>query len=312
MNVTDPLSPSKFAADCQDILITGALESKTFTLLKDGTPILSETYNYDTENQIRITGLAQLLSQSLYGELKEGVQRHATGTFVFQIDDSTVFQKNVCAMRLQNAKDPSGEKLVLAAGTNGVCYPGAPLLLTTIGEVVVTLSRPGSSIAATTIGEEGKVVTTDCDPRKLFPSHYRQGTYMDFGDEIERIILPQPCDDSVTVRFLNRYDMPECVTAAYMTEKPSVSDDSAQMYGRKTRFSVKSATDYTLFSGPFRSERQYDTWQDLLTSRKAQLLWRGQWIDIVVTKGNYTRHRRQFHQSQAEITFQTANPFMTI
>ena len=312
MNISDPLSPSKFAADCQDILITDTDQSRTFTLLKDGALIMSETYNYDAEGNIRISGLADILSQSLYGELKEGEQTHATATFEFQVDELTRFRKNVCSMRLQNVKDPDGEKLVLAVGTNGVCHPGKPLLLTVIGVIEVTLSRPGRAITTTTIGEPGKVMTIDCDPKRLFPSRYQQGTYMDFGDEIERIILHQPCDDCVTVRFLNRYDMPESLTAAYMTEKPTANSDTSQMFGRRTRFAVTSTTDYTLYSGRFRSERQFDTWQDLLTSRKAQLLWRGQWVDIVVTKGNYTRHRRQMYGSQAEISFQTANPLMTI
>lgn len=312
MNISDPLSPSKFAADCQDILITDTDQSRTFSLLKDGALIMSETYNYDAEGNIRISGLADILSQSLYGELKEGEQSHATATFEFQVDGLTRFRKNVCSMRLQNVKDPDGEKLVLAAGTNGVCHPGKPLLLTVIGRVSARISRPGSTLKETSIGESGKVTTVDCDPKKIFPSHYNDGTYIVIGEEITRQILPQPCDDGVTVRFLNRYDMPECVTAAYWTEKPAVSDDTALMYGRKTRFSVKSTTDYTLYSGRFRTERQFDTWQDLLTSRKAQLLWRGQWVDIVITKGNYTRHRRQMYGSQVEISFQTANPLMTI
>ena len=310
--ITDPLNPSKFAADCQDILITDLQESKTFTLLKDGTPILNETYNYDADGNIRITGLADILSQSLYGELKEGIQEHATGTFDFQINGTTIFHKNVCAMRLQNPKDPNGQKLVLAMGTNGVCYPGHPLLITVIGVVTVSLSRPGHVIVTRSIGENGSVKTVNCDPAELFPNNYGEATYMDIEDEIERIIVPQACDDLVTVRFLNRYDMPESLTALYMTEKPAVSDDTSMMYGRKTRFGVKSTTEYTLVSGPLRSERQYDTWQDLLTSRKAQLLWRGRWIDIVMTKSNYTRQRRKFYNSKIEISFQTANPYTTL
>lgn len=312
MNISDPLNPSKFAADCEDILITDTDQSRTFTLLKGGTPIMSETYNYDADGNIRITGLADVLMQSLYGELKEGEQSHATDTFEFQIDGVTQFRKNVCSMRLRNVKDPEGEKLVLVAGTNGVCYAGVPHLMTVIGSVPARICIPGSTISQTSIGESGKVMTVDCDPKKLFPSHYNLGTYMVVGEEITRTVLHQACDDAVTVRFLNRYDMPECVTAAYWTEKPAVSDDTALMYGRKTRFSVKSATDYTLHSGPMRSERQFDTWQDLLTSRRAQLLWRDQWIDIVISKSNYTRQRRQMYGSQAEISFQTANPLMTI
>lgn len=310
--ITDPLNPSKFAADCQDILITGLQESKTFTLLKDNVPILNETYNYDADGSIRITGLAKLLSQSLYGELKEGAQTHATAIFDFQIDGVTVFHKSICAMRLQNPRDPNGEKEILTAAPDGVCYPGHPLLLTVIGQKTIRLSRREGTIATATIGTEGVVTTVDCDPSQIFPNQYRRATYMDIGSEIERRIIPQPCDGMVTVRFLNRYDMPECVTARYMTEKPSAQDDVSMMYGRKIRFGVQSATEYSIFSDRLTFKDQYDTWQDMLTSRKAQLLWHGQWIDIIITKSNYTRQRRDFYGSQIEISFQTANPYMTL
>lgn len=311
MTISDPLSPSKFAADCQDILISGAEASQSFALLKDGVPILSETYNPDADNQIRITGLAHILSQALYGELEEGTQGHAAATFEFQVGGTTRYRKSVCAMRLQNPKDPDGRKSVLAAGSDGVCYPGHPLLITVIGSVNVRIARPGTGISMTTIGTNGRITTVDCDPDKLFPVRYKYATFMDIGDEIERKIF-HPCDDMVTVRFLNRYDMPECITARYMTEKPSAQDDTSMMYGRKVRFGVKSSTEYTLVSGKLEFADQFDTWQDLLTSRKAQLLWHGEWIDIIVTKSNYTRQRRKFHSSQIEISFQTANPYMTL
>lgn len=303
---------TKFAADVDDIIISGVSESKTFTLTKDGVSILQETYNYDSEGRIRITGLAQILSTALYGELKEGVQTHANALIGINVTGESAISREIYAMRLQNPDDPDGEKMVLAMAADGICYPGQPLLITVIGVVTVRLSRPGRTITTTDIGEAGTVTTVDCDPAKLFPNHYGAGSYMDIGSEIERIILPRPDDSLVTVRFLNRYDVPESLTALYMTEKPSVSDDVSMMYGRRVRFGVTSTTEYTLQSGQLRSEREYDTWQDLLTSRKAQLLWRGQWIDIIITKSNYTRQRRMFYNSKAEISFQTANPNLTL
>ena len=125
-------------------------------------------------------------------------------------------------------------------------------------------------------------------------------------------ILPGPCDDAVPVRFLNRYDVMESLVAAYMTEKPSVQADTGQMYGKNTRFTVKSATEYTLHSGRLRHQEQFDTWQDLLTSRKAQVYLHEAWHDIVVSKSNFTRNRRRFYGSQVEISFQTANPYLTL
>lgn len=317
MTISDPLNHSKFAADVQDILISDAEQSVAFELLKGGRTILSETYNYDADNQIRITGLAQVIAQSLYGELATGTQDHADDTFEFRFNNETKFRKSICAMRLQNPRDPDGIKEVLAAGADGVCYPGEPLLVTVIDTKLVRLNAPGRVIATTHIGSSGTVSTIDCDPAKLFPSAYDRGTYINIGnddgkaDDIERRLLP-PCSDLVTVRFLNRYDMPESLTARYMTEKPTTQDDVSVMYGRRVRFGVKSSTEYTLASGRMRFDDQFDTWQDLLTSRKAQIRWQGKWIDIIITKSNYTRQRRQFHSSQVEIAFQTANPYMTL
>lgn len=304
---------AKFAADCGDLLITDCTESLTLKVLKDSQLILQETFSYDADNQIRIGGLAQVLSQSLWGELKEGTQEHATATFTFWLGSRDNIMCKMYSMRLQNPYDPQGRKNVLAMADDGVCYPGQPLLVTVIGEHTVRLCNDGGTIASVSIGTNGSdyVTTVDCDPQKLFPSQYQRGTFIDVGDEIERRIM-QPCDDLVTVRFLNRYDMPECLTARYMTEKPATQDDTAVMYGRRTRFSVSSSTEYTLCSGRMVAERQFDTWQDLLTARRAQISWQGQWVDIIVTKSNYTRHRRRHYSSQAEISFRTANPIIML
>lgn len=320
MNVTDPLSISKFAADCQDILITEAEQSQAFMLMKGGTIILQETYNYDTDGNIRIAGLAQILSQTLYGDLKTGEQAHARDTFGFYLGEDRLFgsDKTVYAMRLQNPNDPDGEKEILSVAHNGACVPGHPHLITVIGPKSVRLMSGSTTLGSVYIGDIGKVMTADCDPAQLFPSGYRNGDAIVIEDvstpaaESVRRRIQQPCDDMVTVRFLNRYDMPECVTARYMTEKPTAQDDVSMMHGRRVRFSVKSSTEYTLASGKLDYPEQFDTWQDLLTSRKAQILWQGEWIDIIITKSNYTRHRRRFHSSQVEISFQTANPYMTL
>ena len=309
--------PTKFSADVADVLITGTSESRTVELTKDGITILSETFNYDSAGNIRISGLAEVISLSLYGELTEGKQLHATGAFVLNILNEEPLQASLFAMRMKNPYDPDGNKNVLAVATEAVCYPGRPHILTTVGRhIVKLLSANGREIKQISTGpaasEGGVVWTQNYDPALLFPSDYHHGAWLDIRGEQRVRILPYVGDEFVTVRFLNRYDMPESLTAAYMTEKPSVTDDTAQMFGNKTRFSVKSATEYTLHSGRLYSDWQYDTWQDLLTSRKAQLLWHGQWIDIVVTKGNYTRNRREMYRTQVEVSFQTANPLMTI
>lgn len=317
--ISNNVFPTKFAADVKDVLITGASESRSVQLTKGEQLILNETYHYDNDGNIRIGGLAEVISLSLYGELDERSQSHARDYFTLSIYNEDPIQCMLYAMRLQNPHDPDGTKNLMAVAEETACYPGRPHLITAITRTTVSLlSWSGAVLESDIVGPsvpQGRpqpVWTTDCDPKKLFPDSYRYGAWLDIGGEQRVRILPQASDEFVTVRFLNRYDMPESLTAAYMTEKPSVTDDTAQMFGNKTRFSVKSATEYTLHSGRLYSDWQYYTWQDLLTSRKAQLLWHGQWIDIVITKGNYTRKHREMYRTQAEVSFQTANPLMTI
>ena len=313
--ISNNVFPTKFAADVKDVLITGASESRSVQLMKGGQLILSETYHYDNDGNIRIGGLAEVISLSLYGELKMDDQPHAKDTFTLNIYNEEPIQHTLYSMRLQNPHDPDGTKNLMAVAEETVCYPGRPHLITAYGQQIIKLlSWNGTELDSITLNQRGltSVYTYDLDPKKIFPGTYHNGAWLKIGSEQRARILPQASDEFVTVRFLNRYDMPESLTAAYMTEKPSVTDDTAQMFGNKTRFSVKSATEYTLHSGRLYSDWQYDTWQDLLTSRKAQLLWHGQWIDIVITKGNYTRKRRDMYRTQAEVSFQTANPLMTI
>ena len=296
---------TKFAAQAGDINLSNVSNSKTFQLLKDSVLILKETYNYDADHKIRITGLADVLSQALYGQLLIGEQTSASGLITLKLTGEEDITSTLYAMRLLNPRDPSGLKTVLAVAPNGVCYPGKQLLITVIGEVTVGLVGTNYTTA---IGTQNKVMTVNCDPAVLFSEHYQEGVALNFGSEVLRTIKPGLCDNAITVRFLNRYDMPECITASYMTEKPSVTDDVSRMFGQKTRFSVESSTEYTLLSGQLNHEDEYDTWQDLLTSRKAQIFWRNQWIDIIITKSNYQRQRRNMYKGQVEISFQTTNP----
>ena len=313
--ISNNVFPTKFAADVKDVLISEARESRSVQLVKGDQIILNETYNYDNDGNIRIGGLAEVISLSLYGELKMDDQPHAKDTFTLSIYNEEPVQHILYSMRLQNPHDPEGTKNLMAVAEETVCYPGRPHLITAYGQQIIKLlSWNGTELDSITLNQRGltSVYTYDLDPKEIFPGTYHNGAWLNIGSEQRVRILPYVSDEFVTVRFLNRYDMPESLTAAYMTEKPSVTDDTAQMFGNKTRFSVKSATEYTLHSGRLYSDWQYDTWQDLLTSRKAQLLWHGQWIDIVITKGNYTRKRREMYRTQAEVSFQTANPLMTI
>jgi len=300
---------TKFVAQATDILLSDVSTSRTLQLLKGSQLILKETYNYDTEGNIRVSGLADVLTQALYGELIVGVQNNAQASVTVKMTGEADITSTLYAQRLLNPRDPQGQKMVLAAACYGVCYPGTQKLVTVIGQVTVGLVGTNRTVA---IGNVGQVTTVDCDPAVLFPQYYGDGTALNIGSELLLKILPAVCVDNVCVRFLNRYDVPETVVANYMTDKPQAQDDTAMMLGRRTRFDVKSTSEYTLYSGQLHHEDEVDTWQDLLTARKAQVLLYGQWNDVVITKSNLSRDRRNFHGSKIEISFQTANPLLLL
>ena len=313
MTLNDPYSRSKFAADGEDILISGLTNSITFALRVNGVTVVNETYNYDINGQVRIGGIADMVSRCLYGTLAVASQPDAKATVDFMVNGATVYSHTIYSSRLQNPLDPSGQKTLMAMAKRTVCHPGSPFYLTFTGSTAASLRRAdGSEIRSVSVGSPGTVYTQDCDPKTLFGSSWEQGSHITFGGEMTAYIGARACEDNVMVRFLNRYDVMESLLAAYMEEKPTVQDETSVMFGRRTRFDTKSTTEYTLKSGRLDYPEQMDTWQDLLTARKAQVLVNGDWVDIVVTKANYTRSRRRFYQSQAEISFQTANPLLTL
>lgn len=313
--INDPYPQSKFAIDGKDITITGLQNSIVFSLQVAGETIVSETYNYDNEGQVVIRGIADIVSKALYGTLETGLQDKARATVNFLVDGVVQFTKTLYASRFMNILDPNGAKKVLAVARHTVCHYGSPFYLSAIHDTTIVLHHDGGVIGAhigTNGTEQGAVYTKDCDP-STFGNVQSIGGYMVVGDnEMIVDILPPVCDGSVPIRFLNRYDVMESVMAKIITEKPSVNDEVSSMYGQRTRFTVKSATEYSVQSGKLLYKDQYDTWQDLLTSRKAQIYVNNQWIDIIITKGNYTRHRRDFYGSQVEVSFQTANPYLTL
>lgn len=300
---------TKFAAQVDDIVLTNVNTSRTLELLKNDQLILKETYNYDTEGNIRVSGLADVLTQAIYGELKVGEQSNAKADITIAMTSEEDVEATLYAMRLLNPRDMAGNKVVLAVAPNGVCYPGTQKLVTVIGEVTVGLVGTNHT---TTIGTADQVTTVDCDPMVLFPENWTEGSAINIGSELMLQIQPPVCQDNVCVRFLNRYDVPETLVAKYMTDKPSAQDDTAVMYGRRTRFDVKSTSEYTLYSGQLHHKDEADSWQDLLTARKAQILQHDVWHDIVVTKSSISLDRRHLYGSKIEVTFQTSNPLMLL
>lgn len=309
MTCTNPYPQSHFAADGRDILIGGLTESIAFQMRVNGTTVVSETYNYDADGQVLILGIADMVSQCLYGSLAAGSQPNARATVDFLIDGAVVSTHDLYSSRMRNPADPQGQKRVMAAATRATCHPGTPCYLTFIGSVAASLRRTdGSEIASVSVGSPGTVYTQDCDPQLLFPSRWQQGATVSFGGELEARIAAPACQDNVPVRFLNRYDVMESLVAAWLEEKPQATDSVSLMQGRRTRFGVKTSTEYTLKGMPMTHQEEYTVWEDLLTARKAQVWLHGAWQDIIVTKANYTHRRRQMYGQQAEVSFQTANP----
>lgn len=306
-----PFGKSHFAADAQD-LVHSTQRSVNILLARNGEVILNENYVHNAGGNVCVRGLSDVFSTSLYGRLDTGEQSNASAVFLLLLDDEPVWDGVVYSMRLQNPRDPDGQKRVMAVTTETRCYTGTPFLLTVIGQVPVRLYDHSGKLLAEEPSPRGdaktEVCTADCDPATLFPVLWQQGELMTVGDEMVVHVLPPRCDRNVVVRFLNRYDMPETLVADRMEEKPATEDSTALMGGLRTRFSVKNSTEYTLHSGPLPYAGMLDTWHDLLTSRRAQLLHMGRWVDIVVTKGNWTRQRRDFYGSDLQLSFQTANP----
>lgn len=319
MTITDPYPQSKFAIDGKDIVVEGLENSITFAIEVEGLGfIINETYNYDNDGRVVIRGIADLMSRCVYGELNIGKQANAYRNGAsFYINGREKFARGIYASRFKNPYDPNGHKYVMAVAPRRICYPGHPFYVSVIGQHSVALYNTNGQMLAREItgapsSEGGAVYTSDYDPSIIFANQYQNAAYMIIRNEMRVDIAREGCPDAVDVRFLNRYDVMESLVAHHMTEKPAVQDNVSLMDGRRTRFTVKSNTDYTLYSGRLKHQEEFDTWQDLLTSRRAQILWKGQWVDIIVTKANYTRQRRHFYGSQVEISFQTANPSMLL
>lgn len=317
MNTTDPCH-SKFAADIRDFTVTDLSNSIEFSLAVGGAAVLRETYNYDNKGVVVVRGLADVVSKALYGDLTTGVQKYARASVDFLIDGNTMYSHTIYSCRMKNPKDPEGTNNVLMAARRTVCHPGLPFYVSIIGrQPVYLVNKAGTPIInPITIGsDDGVVYTADCDPAVLFPRNYPQGASILIGTgvgEVRADIIAQECESMVPVRFLNRYDVMESLTAAYMSDKPAASDSVGMMYGKQVRFAVESSTDYSLYSGKLTYTDQYDTWQDLLTSRKAQVRLYGQWHDIIITKSNFTRQRLPFRRAQVELSFKTADPTLTL
>ena len=116
-------------------------------------------------------------------------------------------------------------------------------------------------------------------------------------------------EKAVAVRFLNRYDVPQTMmTIQPLDVKPAFHDQTQLYLGNRVRYSVEQQDEYTLRSGVIHSQSEYASWADLVTSRKAEVYYEGQWLPIIVTKSNFTVIRRSMGRPHVEISFRMADP----
>lgn len=277
--------PTKFVADVG----TGTYysnDTQEVTLTVNETVVLRETYS-PANGQITIGGLRSVLEAAIYGDLDTGTQPWASANVALASVGSAVISESrmLYASRLRNPRDPEGAKTLMAAG-DLVAVAGAsglitPVLYTHINGITV----------------ETEILTRATGGQLL-------------GDDIRLWVEHTACPEkAVCVRFLNRYDVPQTMmTPVPLDIKPGFQDQTAMLHGQNVRYSVEQNDEYILRSGTIHSELEYASWQDLITSRKAEVLMHGQWQPIVISKANYTQVRRSMGRNRVEISFKMADP----
>ncbi len=270
------LFPTKFVCDVGTVSF-GSSDTVEATLTVNGTSILHEVYS-PANGMITIRGLRSVLEAAIYGDLDD--VSHASAAVAFTAGSYSE-SRTLYASRLRNPRDPGGNKTVLVAGDL----------------VAVALANGSFLTPATYTTTSGITATTAAD-----------GTVI--GDNVRLWVEHTSCPErAVAVRFLNRYDVPQVMmTPIPLDVKPAFQDQTALMYGRRVRYAVDQQDEYILRSGRIHSVEEYASWSDLVSSRKAQVLYEGHWHDIIVTKSNYTMQRRPVGMPRVEISFRMADP----
>ncbi len=276
------LFPTKFVCDVGTLTVSSA-DSLDATLTVNGTTILSERYS-PANGLITVRGLRSVLEAAIYGDFDD--ISHANASVAFSIG-STTESATLYAARLKNPRDPRGSKTTLVAGDIvGVVYEDDYDFLS--GEVIYTTTSGIQHLAIEDV-TNGQLIG---DGLKLW---------------VERTNCP---DRGVCVRFLNRYDVPQTMMTPRPLEiKPAFQDQTALYLGRRVRYTVDTQDEYTLRSGRIHRMEEYYSWADLITSRKAEVWYGGQWLPIIVTKSNFAAVQRSSHGlNPVEITFRMADP----
>lgn len=280
------LFPTKFVCDV-DVATFASQNTVDATLTVDGVVVLNERYS-PANGLITVRGLRSVLEAAIYGDLESISNAHAAVVFSAVNGSTTVYteSKTLYAARLKNPRDKNGTKTTLVAGDIvGVVYEVDYDFLS--GEVIYTTTSGIQHLAIEDV-TNGQLIG---DGLKLW---------------VERTTCP---DRGVCVRFLNRYDVPQTMmTPLPLDIKPAFQDQTQLYLGQRVRYSVESQTEYILRSGRIHRFEEYASWDDLITSRKAEVWYEGQWIPIIVTKSNFTAQRRSAGMPCVEITFRMADP----
>lgn len=281
---------TKFVADMGTLVVSSA-DSVAVTASVGDNVILSEHYS-PADGVITVRGLRAVFESAIYGELKAGPQEHATALASIAVG-AQKFEQQLFASRLRNPADPRGTKTVMAAGdlvavaSNGVFIAD--------GEALCTRISGSTTVYTDALG---------------YLSAQMGGGQYSIGDGLTLWIDHTTCPErAVSVRFLNRYDVPQTMMTTQPLEvKPAFQDQQAVMYGLQTRYSVEQQDEYTLHSGAVHSMAEYASWYDFITSRKAEVWMHGQWLPIVVTKSNFSIVRSSMGMPPIEIGFRMADP----
>lgn len=298
MSLTILQSPitTKFAADCQDLILQSA-DSVDFTLKQNDNLIISETYNPDMSSQIAVRGISEIISSCLYGDFLVGSQANGFGTFTFMFGTETAATAKLYNSHFRNGNDLNGKNVILSHAKIDVSYPGIVHYLTMIGNIKATLYGSDDAELANTTLVGSDLATIDCDPKTLFPDNYTNGSYIKYVStddatlpSFKSFIIQKVPSQANIFRFLNIYDMPETVVSRVpITVKPTFSDSVSYMNNQKRRFDVTPTDEYTCDSGAMMLRDEYFTWRDFMNCRRAEILFQDNWYPIIVTKSNFTQ-----------------------
>ena len=232
-----------FAADLNDILLTGQSATITFEIQKGGTVILRERYSPDNDQCIRIGGLAKIANTCLYGSLGSSSQAscHATFSFSHGMSSEDIY---ACLRRVN--RTPSA---VLSLADESTMVAGHPHLLTLLQSCNYTVMSGSTQLSNGSFSASGPT-TVDVQSK-----YNAQATHMVIGGEHTVWFDHGSYADALCVRFLNVFDVPQTVVFRLgATLKPSFTADDGVAYGFTRRYAVEAKDDITLKSGALQAE----------------------------------------------------------